>query len=292
MGTALNTITGGGTKKIDVLQEYACLMGMVEDGYQVRNYVNYYVASENEMWGASTPFNATVTGIVSSTTPAQLAVLAAKSYSDAETASNAPFTVSAVDLSQVNVITPTINSLAQVLNSRMVTAAITLTTVISPAVQRYDENGDSVMDVKDTYIDLYDFARLVKSNYSDPVIKTAAQGVMDSIGAYVTYESHGNGKGSGTAVWDLSNSHGVSIFFAGRRSTFYNGNNLDFAAGTVWNPVLQISPASGALTADWGNMLAGYVQTVNPAGPDDANPPDPVDLLPPQGIIYLPWVVR
>jgi probable HAF family extracellular repeat protein len=292
MGTALNTITGGGTNKIDVLEEYACLMGMVEDDYQIRNSVSYYVASENILWGDPKPFQTTISGIVSSTTPAQLAILAAKSYADFETARNNPYTFSAVDLSQVNVLTSTINSLAQVLNSRMVTVAITLTQIISPLVQRFDQNGDGIINLQDSYIDLYDFAHLAGTNYSDPVIQAAAQGVMDALSSYVIYEQHGSGIGLNSNTWILHYSHGVSIFFPGTKSSFYNGNNLDFAAGVSWLIPTQGSAANAAATADWGNMLANYMHTVNPSGADNPNPPPPIPSLIPPTELYLPMVER
>jgi probable HAF family extracellular repeat protein len=289
MGTALNAATSSGKNKIDVFEEYACLMGMLEDSFQVRNYVNYYVASENEMWADAAPFNLTVSNILSTTTPAQLAVLAATQYAAVEQSSQSPFTVSALDLSQVNTLTTTINTLSQILTSRMITASATLSNIVSPAVQRYDADGNNSITVTDIYMDLFDFASLVKSNFVAPDIKAAAQGVMNSINSYVIYESHGSGNGPGKTYWDLNNSHGLSIFFPYTKSSFYNGANLDLANGVVWETATRAVIAS---TAGWGNMLASYVLAVDPAGADQPNPPNPVPLLFPPSKIYVPLVVR
>lgn len=96
----------------------ACLMGMIEDAYQFRGSVNYYVASENEKWADSPPYAQYVSGIQASSTPEQVASLFANSYANVEHGiSNHPYTMSAGNLSQLSNLVSATNFLAQAINS-------------------------------------------------------------------------------------------------------------------------------------------------------------------------------
>jgi probable HAF family extracellular repeat protein len=282
MGTALNTITANGANKIDVLVMNMCLMAMIEDAYEVRNSIDYYVASENIQWAYSTGYHTYVSGIISTTTPAQFAAAVVNGY--ANDVSGKSYTMSAANISQLGNLVNATNYLALLLTSNITTTAPILTN-ISQTVQRYDNKNPSGIDTTDQYIDLYDFARLVKAGVADANIQTAAQGVMDAVNGYISFERHNSVAGS----YNLSGSHGVSIFFPSIRGSFYTGLNLSFAAGTSWGrlPVQRPSDATNA----WGPMLASYFEVAQPGGVDDPNPPAPVSKLV-EYLLYLPFVTR
>lgn len=286
MGTALNTITANGTDKIDVLVMNMCLMGMIEDAYEVRNSIDYYVASENEQWSYSNGYYTYVSSIISTTTPAQIATAVVNGY--ANDVSSKSYTMSAADISQQGNLVNATNYLALLLTSQITTTAPILTN-ISQTVQRYDNKAAiGTIDTADQYIDLYDFARLVKAGVGDANIQTAAQGVMDAVNGYIIAERHHSNLG-GQFGYNLDNSHGVSIFFPSIRGSFYTGLNLSFAAGTSWGrlPVRRPSDATNA----WGPMLVSYFEVAQPGGADDPNLPAPVSKLV-EYWLYLPFVVR
>jgi len=287
IGTALASATLTGTNKIDVLYMDACLMAMIGDAYQVRDYVDYYVASENIKFGLPAPHFQAISGISTTTTPTELATLFTTTYGDVCNEASLPCTMSTADVSGLsNVVTAT-NSLAQQLNSQMATVAITLTTVRAN-VQHFQMNGDNVINPSDDYIDLYDFARLVRESFSAGVIQTAAQGVMDAASTYVLTERHRSGA-TGGATWNLDDSHGVSIFFPSTASSFYSASNYDFAVGATWTRATSLSNTQAA--TGWGPMLVSYFQVTQPGGPDNPTQPELLPLRP--GFeVYLPIALR
>lgn len=287
MGTALNTITNNGVDKIDVLVMNMCLMAMIEDAYEVRNYSDYYVASENLQWAYSSGYYTYVSGITSTTTPAQFATMVVDGY--ANDVSSRSYTMSAGDISQLGNLVNATNSLAQLLTSQITTMAPILTNV-RQAVQRYDNKSPhGTIDTADQYIDLYDFAEQVKAGVGDVGIQNAAQGVMDAVTAYIIAERHNSRMFGWFGDYDLDGSHGVSIFFPSTSSSFYTGLNLSFAAGTTWDGFLLqgVSEATNA----WGPMLVSYFEAAQPGGADDPNLPEPVAKLV-EYRLYLAIVVR
>ena len=187
MGDALNAITNNGTDKIDVLVMNMCLMAMIEDAYEVQNYIDYYVASENIQWSYSTGYYTYISGITASTTPVQFATDVVNGY--ANDASPKSYTMSAADISQLGNLVNSTNSLALLLTSQITTTATILTNV-RQEVQRYDNKDPDGIDTADQYIDLYDFAERIKAASGDTSIQNAAQGVMDAVNGYIIAERH------------------------------------------------------------------------------------------------------
>jgi len=291
IGTALASATLSGSNKIDVLYMDACLMGMLEDAYQVRDYVDYYIASENIKFGLPVPHFQTVVGITATTSPSQLATLFTTTYADGcnSASPSLPCTMSAADISKLNGVVTATNLLAQLLNSQMATSAVTLTAIHS-VVQRFEMTGTIEIDTSDAYIDLYDFARLVKADFPESNMQAAAQAVMDTISAYTITERHRSGTTSGT-TWNLDNSHGVAVFFPSTASSFYRASNYDFATGAAWPGSSYLSVNGSQATIEWGPMLVNYFQTTQPGGPDNPNPPLPLPLRQ-EYRVYLPVVVK
>jgi hypothetical protein len=182
-----------------------------------------------------------------------------------------------MDMTQTNPVLDATKLLAQRIIGLMPTNYQTLSDILQQ-VQTFDKNGDGVITPTEGYIDLYDFAVLVKGFYSDPDTKASAQAVMDAVGNFVISEGHQNpGK-----VWGVGNSHGVAIYFPSRSSSFYSSINYDFAQGVVWS-IFGSQELSGPLSSvqaddsiSWGNMLVNYINYANPTGEDIPLPPDPV----------------
>lgn len=284
MQLALATIHEQSQQKIDVLYMAMCLMGMIEDAYQFRNHVDYYVANEHLQWAFVEPYYPYVAGITETSTPAEVAQHFAGAYADVAEAANDAYTISVVDIAQLGPLAEATQGLGGELDWAMEEISPTLTAVLSD-VQRFDNKRPRGINMSDTSIDLYHFADLVSLNlldYGDIVI--AATEVMSAVDDAVIYERHASDGST-----NLDNSHGISIFFPSTSSSFYHPDNYDFVVGANWDDI-GIRAPTGA--GNWGTMLVNYIQQVNPDGPDDAEPPEPVPKLLSQTQTFLPIVIR
>ena len=280
---ALSTAADQTQRKIDVLYMAMCLMGMLEDAYQVRDLADYYVASEH----LQTTYQDYLNGFSADLSPQQAALGLASAYAAEMTAKGKAYTISAVDLSKLTPVVDATNQLGQALATPMGVISGTITTIAS-LVQRFDNKSPSgSITTADTYVDLTDFATLVEQNLSSEAeIVAAAQAVKDAIGAYVLYESH-----SSDATYVLDNSAGVSIFFPATASSFYNPSNYDFAVGADWGSSVSTAGSAGPATS-WGGFLVDYFQATQPGGTDDSTPPLPLPKLSGTSRLYLPHVIR
>jgi probable HAF family extracellular repeat protein len=281
MQLALATAYSATGEKLDVLYMAMCLMGMIEDAYQFRDYTDFYVASQH----IQTAYSNYLTGLDAELTPAEVATLFASNYAEAMTARNKAYTISVVDIAQLPALVTVIDQLADELLMQFPEVAPTLFSLFS-LVQRYDNKSPRGITPADTYADLYDLAHLINQNLSAyPDIAASAQDVMAAVNAAVIYEAHAS-----TATTNLDNSHGLAIFFPGNPSSFYYGENNDFAAGTDWGKPPSLAPAAGGIS--WGPMLVEYISLTNPNGPDDALPPEPIAKDHLFDFIFLPAITR
>lgn len=290
MKLALATIHEQTEQKIDVLYMAMCLMGMIEDAYQFRGHVDYYIASEHLQWAFYVPYYKYVDGIAGSSTPAEVAQLFADSYADVADGRDKPFTISVVDMAQLDPLATATQQLGGELDWYMEEISPTVTAVLTD-VQRFDNRAPhNDITTGDTAIDLYHFADLASLNlleYGDIVI--AATAVMSAVDDAVIYERHRS-----SASTDLDNSHGIAIFFPSNPSSFYHPDNYDFAVGANWDDVNAEAegPTTTAGAGSWGAMLVNYIQQVNPEGTDDPAPPPPLPKLLPEDSLFLPLIVR
>lgn len=278
-------------KKIDVLVMNACLMAMLEDAYQFKDYIDYYVASENLQWDFSTGYYETANSVSQHTTPLELGNLFQDKYANEMASRHLPaYTMSVADISKIDALINTINQMALHINSNIGQHTDELATVLTK-VQRFNNNNSlsTGIDRNDDFIDLYDFARLIKEEFENQDIKQSAQAVMDAVQIYIPHESH---------EWfrDVGNSHGVSIYFPTSRSSFYNVENYNFAVGAIWNPSLQsnlLNTKGETPPILWGSFLVNYINLVNPNGPDRLDPPPLVNKPEPFNYrIYFPLLLK
>jgi len=232
-------------KKIDVLAFDACLMGMIEVAYQVRDYVNYMVSSEETEPNDGYPYDMILAELAASPSmsPAQLAAtIVAKyvsSYSDGlSSPDDAPhMTLATFNLTMVDETAVAVSQLAEALigdfrNSK---------SVIREAWEQAETfRGD--------FVDLYNFTQLLVEKIFNATIITKAESVLDIIDSLVISEEHGPVH---------SNAHGVSIYYPKKYDKLsYIG--LDFASDTFWDEFLdfatnidaEITPVCPAYSSD------------------------------------------
>lgn len=279
--------------KIDVLEMATCINATLEAGYELRGFVDFYVASEHLLWmGSSTDYLESITNF---TSPKDLAISMAQSYHNEN--SDLPHTISVAQISKAENLSKNVSNLAGELKIQMAgeTGNLLKNQILSD-VQRFHSDDDGnicELNQEDELIDLYDFARLLYEKSSDQDLKSAAFSVMQAIDndteGYIIKNEMISGRipwfaynRCAGADWDLSGSHGVSIFFSkpGTRRTFYHGGTIDFAAGTNWD----LGPLSlDTLDEDviqWGPMVVEYTNTMYPDAVEDDTPPEPQAPIP------------
>lgn len=256
---------------------------MIEDAYNFRGTMDYYVASENLQWSYLNGYTNQVNSATPGKTPMQYAKDIVSSYITDSGVSSAPYTYSVADMSKIDGLFTAINNLADVLNTTMAENISGFSQVIYN-VQRFN-NIDPLhtgIDTNDTYADLYDFAYQVESLYQTPSVTAAAQTLINAIQTYINYSAQNNNS-------DVKNSHGVSIFMPNTLSSFYTVDNYDFAWGTKWpipgSALSVITNGSG-----WGNMLVTYFSITQPNGIDDPNPPEAFSKPQYYKYLFLPIV--
>ena len=299
--TALSTATNSGQWKIDVLHYDTCLMGMLENAYQAKDFVDYMVASENLGWsvfaydqyarsgqaalqGARVPYAfATVAARVSATTtPRELAVSVADAYFNHVSLQGYPRTISVLDLSRAGAVKDAVSNLAAALRSDLNTWKNYIYNTRT-ATQKFDSRDYYKITNEDEYLDVYDFAQRIKQNVSNGTVQSAAQGVMDAInGGFVVVESHQSGTynlGGTELYWDLDGSHGVSMYFPSVSggygySDYVNNILFSFTADSQWDEFL-------------GDFFG--VMGLPPGNPNDPGLPP---FMSPGFNIYLPLIIR
>lgn len=211
-------------RKIDLLGMDACLMAMMEVAYQVKDYADYLVGSEESEPAYGWPYDTILTELVSNPNmgPSTLASIIVNKYS-VYYSSSRKVTQSAIDLSKIVDLKNACDSLALTLKNNM----NTYKTQIQQAVSNTQAYGD--LDFRD----LYHFAQNIYNNISDTTIRNLATNVMNKVSSAVISEWHSS---------DLANSNGISIWLP-PSSLYYNYyfsnyQPLDFAISTQWDEFL------------------------------------------------------
>jgi len=274
---ALDSITDSGSKKIDVLYLDACLMGMIEDAYEVRDDVEYLVASENLGWSVFA-YDAYASSVTDSTTPRQLAQNIADLYMAA--LRGFPATVSALDLSAIESLGNATDTLAQALETYMDSTTISQTINIRSKVQTFDSRDYTILDNTDEYIDLYHFAELVNADISDITVQSAAQSVMNTITNCVVAEHHQSGRDPWSGNdWHLDDAHGIAIYFPPGSGGWDYAN---YVTGGSW---------AFANATTWADFLVNYFALAH-IPPDPPIDPGVPPIQPVTERVFLPLVIR
>ncbi len=262
MRRAFCSITLEGSEKMDVVFYDACLMGMIEEAYEIKDYVNYLIGSENEAWG-SMPYDQYINSITSATQPRELAADVVKEYTTSLPLTGHPSTISAVDLAAINEVTLAVDSLARAMINGLTSAETVLQ--IKDAyllTQKFDYDSDlRLAGETEGYVDLYHLASQIQENVTNTAILDAAESVTNALasgdGAFVIAEQHRSGypwvMTEPLEYWNLDNAHGISIYLPlgqdlqmtleneeGITKTvkvrdWYTDDQLSFAANTQWN---------------------------------------------------------
>jgi hypothetical protein len=220
----------------DVVGFDACLMGMVEVAYALRNVANYMVGSEQTEPAAGWPYDAILNAlaVTPSSSPQDLASIIPTEYVNFYSGGS-NITQSAVNIAKLDNLITKVDDFTNAMNTEWQTLKAARDSSL-----RYN-NGCPYYVCWG--VDLWHFADNVHNQVSSQNIKTAALDVKNGIDDFVISEHHSP---------DMAASHGIALYFPSDMSEFtndpdhpaYQQNNqyypLDFVIFHNWDDWLQL----------------------------------------------------
>jgi subtilisin family serine protease len=265
--SALSEAKASTGETLDILGFDACLMQMVEVGYQVMGSVESHlvditVGSEETEPGDGWDYAATLTALTAdpTMTPAELGTQIVNDYVDFYS-SSWDITQSAVNLDYMEALATAVDSLAIAMTNAPGDWAAIETARSSTQEYYYYY-----------YIDLYHFAQLVNTDATiSQTVRDAASDVMTAVTNAVIAEGH-------TA--SVGNSHGLSIYYPESPGDYFADYETDvlFSNDTHWDdflyailftspsvPDISVSPTSYEVTLA-PNTIEDYTLTISNDG--------------------------
>ncbi len=269
---ALAEITANGADPLDVVFYDACLMGMIEVAYQIREYASFFVSSQNIGWASTGPGGRHVRAIQAlepTVTPRQMAECLVETYAETMPPQGHPFTISAIDLSALPEVAGAAGQLATAISQTLTTPGqVALLHTVYSETQKLDYDSDFYIEpASDGFVDLYDFALRASRRFGDAQIITAARALTSTLEAAVVAERHRSGTPwvATDRTWNLDNVHGLSIFLPLgedlelpiliteispitpgliitrniRLRDMYSGDQLQFVKDTAWRGLID-----------------------------------------------------
>ncbi|NVM30170.1 MAG: pre-peptidase C-terminal domain-containing protein [Candidatus Helarchaeota archaeon] len=199
----------------------ACLMGATEVHYQLKDYVDVIIGSEELEPGDGYPYDDILNylRVNPTATPQQLGQQIVIKYGNFYSSPFDDITQAAANALSTEFIN-SLNLFITDLNATIAAGQKSDIDTARAASQEFDEVS---------YIDLYDFAQKIQTYCSGPVV-TSAQYLMNNISGIVIEEAHSSSR---------AGAHGLSIYFP-RTSLDYSDtyNDTTFAQDLKWDEFL------------------------------------------------------
>ncbi|NIM12971.1 MAG: hypothetical protein GTO45_12660 [Candidatus Aminicenantes bacterium] len=194
--SAVTNLKGNnGFEKFDIIGFDACLMGMVEVAYAMRNVTHYMVGSEDLEPGDGWPYDLILKELTSvqSVTPDKLARIIVTEYVNSYRG-RIGITQGAVDISKLNALVTAIDAFTAKANAEW--------SGLKEARKNTEEFNR--MTFSTWGVDLRDFADKVFNQVTSVDLKGVALDLRNAVDDFVIIEGHSS---------DLPGSNGVSIYF-------------------------------------------------------------------------------
>jgi len=227
----------GTSVKLDVVGYDACLMGMVEVAYAMRNVANYVVGSEETEPGDGWPYDTILNNLVAtpSTSPKDFAKVIVTKYGDAYTSGITQASVDIAKLSNLGIKIDNFTNKAKMEWSKLKVARAN--TIV------YHPIGPSYWG-----IDLWDFADRAYNQVTSTDIKTAALELKNAIDDFVIDEYHSS---------NMAGSHGIAIYFPETQTIFNNDpDHTGYEQNNTFMPVDFVT------YHNWDNWLKDYYSNI------------------------------
>ncbi len=227
-----------GNKKLDVFGIDACLNGMVDVAYLLKDYADILIASEDVIPGDGYPYTAFAAEIVATPTMTarELALFIVAKYYE-KYYNQRSSTLAALDLSKIDALADSVKALAGSFSDpaqyEAVRDIINSETSGVYLVQRYYEIP---------FRDLWDFChKIIEQKGSDPAYATIAEkcaSVKTAVEQAVIDSKYTSGADD---AYSVAGSHGISIYLPTPQTTTYESeySGVDFSVFTGWGNFLQ-----------------------------------------------------
>jgi hypothetical protein len=205
--SALKIATENGVNGIDIFDYEACLMGLTENAYDLRQWVEYVIFFEQISWGLDT-YPVYFGDLAASDEPVEVGKRIVDRYYIQAMAANDgrgyPHTISLIDSSQMQAVNHAVSAFGDALQATGNKAGAN---AARNASQAFAADDDATNPIRAEYIDLWDLA-----DNASALVPAQAAAVKAAVDAAVVHEKHASG-GLGPYIWDHSGAHGLSIFY-------------------------------------------------------------------------------
>ncbi|MCX6044413.1 MAG: clostripain-related cysteine peptidase [Chloroflexi bacterium] len=201
--SALAQITRNGERKLDIFAYESCLMGLLENVYDLKDYATYITAFQSISWTAL-QYPEYFKDLTATDTVEQVAKRIIQAYPVTNT--QTPYTFGLIQTNQLDAVKTRLDAFA----TGLMGANLATLTTIRNATQAFagsPSQGDATSDAYGE-LDLWDFAQRVKTAGIAVNEATALQAAIDT--AVISKKAVLKGR---TPVWDYSNYHGLSITY-------------------------------------------------------------------------------
>ena len=209
--------------KVDILAYDACLMQMAELLYEVKDYSDYVVGSEETVPGLGFPYDAFLGGFAASKSSGELASLMVSSYSNFYSSKGKKVTLSSAKISAAGDFMAAFNDWTEALLSFDKKPELKKHSMLSAAYAEKDNK------------DLYDFASRLAEAYPQQPLGVKSGALMEALTGKLITANTAYEEGSGSD----EKSKGLAIYFPDKG---YNQkyDSLAFSKDTKWDDFLKI----------------------------------------------------
>jgi hypothetical protein len=209
---ALKIATHNGNRKIDIFDFEACLMGLAENAYDLREWVDYVVFFQQISWGIDT-YPVYFGDLAATDTPLDVGRRIIDRYYAQASADGYPHTISLIDTGQMVGVRDAVTSFGDTIRATDTLDQRNAVTSARDNSQAFAADVDATNPIRAEYIDLWDLA-----DNASGLAPAQAAAVKSAVGAAVVHERHASGGVSGY-IWDHSDVHGLSIYYPTTQSS-------------------------------------------------------------------------
>ena len=222
-------------------------MGMAETAYDVRQWVDYVVFSEQISWGINT-YPVYFSDLAATNSPLVVGERIVNRYHAGANEAGYPHTISLIDTSQMPAVKQAVTNLGDALQATNDRDSVNSARDNSQAFAAADDaTNPSLAD----YVDLWDLAD--KTTGLSTVVNAAAAQVKTAVQNAVEAEQHQGGQIDGF-TWNHSGAHGLSIYYPA-----FNSSSAfrDYTAPRLF----QMSTDESEIPGRWDEFLLWAVTT-------------------------------
>lgn len=268
--SVLKTVTQNGERTIDILAYEACLMGMFENTYDVRHFVDhlFFFPTVSYTNAASYPSYLNDPGFTNTTGGRAFGEIMFDVYRTNVTRD--AYAMTLVSTAQITDVHVALNNWADALSGLVATEREKITLARSQA-QKIDSNSDKQLTDRDQYIDLWDLADKIAAQGLAVTESNVLKAAIETAVLKNTNRSIGN--------LNYDNVHGLSIFWPQTASSWYR----PYVDGRIYT-----STRDGT----WDEFLATYFGQRNGGRSGMQTDPGPTDreAASTGNTVYLPLV--